>query len=143
MGQPNKKIASLVSVSVFLMLVPTFSAAQDIYPSHTVKLIFPYVAGSLGDVLARLIAEKLTIKFGQPVIVENRPGASGNMGAEAVGRAAPDGYTLLIAPPPPLAINQSLYPKLSFDPTNFVPLAVVATVPNVLVVNPRSQSVDS
>ena len=137
MGQPNKKIASLVSVSVFLMLVPTFSAAQDIYPSHTVKLIFPYVAGSLGDVLARLIAEKLTIKFGQPVIVENRPGASGNMGAEAVGRAAPDGYTLLIAPPPPLAINQSLYPKLSFDPTNFVPLAVVATVPNVLVVNPN------
>ena len=59
------------------------------------------------------------------------------MGAEAVGRAAPDGYTLLIAPPPPLAINQSLYPKLSFDPTNFVPLAVVATVPNVLVVNPN------
>ena len=137
MGHPNNKIASLVSVSVFLMLVPTFSTAQDAYPSHPVKLVFPYVAGSLGDVLARLIAEKLTIKFGQPVIVENRPGASGNMGAEAVGRATPDGYTLLIAPPPPLAINQNLYSKLSFDPNNFVPLSLVATVPNVLVVNPN------
>jgi len=136
-GHPNTKIASLIVLTALLLFAPAMSAAQDSYPSHPIKLIFPYVAGSLGDVLARLLAEKLTIKFGQPVIVENRPGASGNIGAEAVGRAAPDGYTLLIAPPPPLAVNQSLFPKLSFDPTTFVPVAVVATVPNVLVVNPN------
>jgi len=136
-GNPDTKIASLIALTALLLLAPAMSAAQDSYPSRSIKLIFPYVAGSLGDVLARLIAEKLTIKFGQPVIVENRPGASGNIGAEAVARAAPDGYTLLIAPPPPLAINQSLFPKLSFDPATFVPLAVIATVPNVLVVNPN------
>ena len=137
MGNPDTKIASLIALTALLLFAPAMSAAQDSYPSRSIKLIFPYVAGSLGDVLARLIAEKLTIKFGQPVIVENRPGASGNIGAEAVARAAPDGYTLLIAPPPPLAINQSLFPKLSFDPATFVPLAVIATVPNVLVVNPN------
>jgi tripartite-type tricarboxylate transporter receptor subunit TctC len=137
LGNANTKIASLIALTALLLFAPAMSAAQVSYPSRPIKLIFPYVPGSLGDVLARLIAEKLTIKFGQPVIVENRPGASGNIGAEAVGRAAPDGYTLLIAPPPPLAINQSLFPKLSFDPSTFVPLAVVATVPNVLVVNPN------
>jgi len=135
-GHSNVKIACLIALTALLLFAPGMSVAQESYPSRSIKLVFPYVPGSLGDVLARLIAEKLTIRFGQPVIVENRPGASGNIGAEAVARAAPDGYTLLIAPPPPLAINQSLFPKLSFDPTAFVPVAAIATVPNVLVVNP-------
>jgi tripartite-type tricarboxylate transporter receptor subunit TctC len=136
-SQLNAKTAPLIALTALLLFAPAISAAQESYPSRPIKLVFPYVAGSLGDTLARLIAEKLTSKFGQPVIVENRPGASGNIGAEAVGRSAPDGYTLLIAPPPPLAINQSLFPKLAFDPTIFVPVAVIATVPNVLVVHPK------
>jgi tripartite-type tricarboxylate transporter receptor subunit TctC len=136
-GHSKLKIASVVTLAALLLSAPGTTSAQESYPNHPIKLIFPYVPGSLGDVLARLIAEKLTIRFGQPVIVENRPGASGNIGAEVVARAAPDGYTLLIAPPPPLAINKSLFPKLSFDPDAFVPVAAIATVPNVLVVHPN------
>ena len=83
------------------------------------------------------MAEKLSEKWGQPVIVENRPGAAGNIGADAVFRAEPDGYTLLSAPPPPLVINQLLYPKLSYDPTQFVPITVIGAIPNVLLVHPK------
>jgi tripartite-type tricarboxylate transporter receptor subunit TctC len=98
-GHSKLKIASVVTLAALLLSAPGTTSAQESYPKHPIKLIFPYVPGSLGDVLARLVAEKLTIRFGQPVIVENRPGASGNIGAEVVARAAPDGYTLLIAPP--------------------------------------------
>jgi tripartite-type tricarboxylate transporter receptor subunit TctC len=136
-GRINSKIALSALVVAVILAAPAISAAQDNYPSRPIKLVFPYVAGSLGDVLARLVGEKLTFSLGQPVIVENRPGASGNLGAEAVARAEPDGYTLLFTPPPPLAINQSLFPKLGFDPDAFVPLTIVAAVPNVLVVHPR------
>jgi len=136
-GRINSKIALSAIVVAVLLAAPTISPTQDNYPNRPVKLVFPYAAGSLGDVLARLVGEKLTISLGQPVIVENRPGASGNLGAEAIARAEPDGYTLLFTPPPPLAINQSLFPKLGFDPDAFVPLTIVAAVPNVLVVHPR------
>ena len=115
--KPKYEDCLAIALTALLLSAPGTSA-QDSYPNHPIKLIFPYVPGSLGDVLARLIAEKLTIQFGQPVIVENRPGASGNIGAEVVARAAPDGYTLLIAPPPPLAINKSLFPKLSLTRTH-------------------------
>jgi tripartite-type tricarboxylate transporter receptor subunit TctC len=84
-----------------------------------------------------IAAEKLSARWGQPVIVENRPGAAGNIGADAVFRAEPDGYTLLSAPPPPLVINHNLYPKLNFDPTEFVPIVIMGRVPNALVVNPK------
>jgi tripartite-type tricarboxylate transporter receptor subunit TctC len=83
--------------------------------------------------MARIIAEKLTEAWKQPVIVENRTGASGNIGAEAVARAEPDGYTLLVSPPGPIAINQHLFANLRFDPTAFVPVTVIAGAPNVLV----------
>jgi tripartite-type tricarboxylate transporter receptor subunit TctC len=89
------------------------------------------------DVLARLIGEKLQTRWGQPIIVEARPGGSGNIGAEAVARAVPDGYTLLISAPPPLAMNHMLFRKLGFDPAAFVPVTVIAAVPNVLVVRPN------
>jgi tripartite-type tricarboxylate transporter receptor subunit TctC len=110
--------------------------AQD-YPSRPVKIIVPFPAGGTADVMPRVIGEWLSRKWGQPVVVENRTGAAGNIGAEAVAKAEPDGYTLLSAPPPPLVINQNLYPKLGFDPSEFVPIVIMGRVPNALVVNPK------
>jgi tripartite-type tricarboxylate transporter receptor subunit TctC len=109
--------------------------AQD-YPSKPVRIIVPSPGGTV-DVVARLFTGKLAEKFGQSVFIENRAGAGGNIGAEAVFRAAPDGYTLLAAPPGPLVINKSLYAKLAYDPDLFAPIAILATAPQVLVVNPR------
>ena len=104
-------------------------------PGKQLRLIVPYPAGGTADVLPRIVAEKLRAGFPGGVIVDNRPGAGGNIGAEAAFRAEPDGSTLLVSPPGPIAINQSLYPKLSFDPTKWVPVTVLASVPNVLVVS--------
>ncbi|MEA2943035.1 MAG: hypothetical protein QOD09_3564 [Bradyrhizobium sp.] len=113
-------------------------APADGYPDRTVKIIVPFPAGGTADAVPRLVAERLSRKWGQPVVIENRTGAAGNIGAEAVFRAAADGYTLLSAPPPPLVINQSLYPKLGFDPAKFEPIIVMAQVPNALIVNPNN-----
>jgi tripartite-type tricarboxylate transporter receptor subunit TctC len=85
----------------------------------------------------RIIAEKLSAKWGQPVVIENRPGAAQNIGAEVVARAEPDGYTLLATPPSPLTVNQSLYPRLGYDPDAFVPVTVMAQLPNVLMLHPK------
>jgi tripartite-type tricarboxylate transporter receptor subunit TctC len=109
--------------------------AQD-YPSRAVKIIVPFPAGGTADVMPRVFGDWLSRKWGQPVVVENRTGAAGNIGAEAAFKSEPDGYTLLSAPPPPLVINQNLYPKLGFDPAEFVPIIIMGRVPNALVVNP-------
>src|ERR1044072_4217694 len=96
-----------------------------------------------GAAVPRRVGDWLPRKWGQPVVIENRTGAAGNIGAEAVYRAEPDGYTLLAAPPPPLVINQSLYPKLAFDPGKFEPIIVMAQVPNALIVNPDTVKASS
>jgi len=124
-----------------LVLVIAFSAtvtasAQD-WPAKPVRIIVPFPPGGSADLLPRIVGEKLAERFGQPVIVDNRPGAAGNIGATAVFQADPDGYTLLSAPPPPLVINRLLYPKLAYDSTKFVPISVIAAIPNVLLVNAR------
>jgi len=106
------------------------------FPAKPVRIIVPSPGGTV-DVVARLVAEKLGTKWGQAVLVENRAGAGGNIGADAVARSAPDGYTLLASPPGPLAINKSLYAKLTYDPDAFVPIAILATAPSVLVVNQK------
>ena len=116
--------------------------AQD-YPAHTVKIIVPFPAGGTADIMPRIIADWLSRKWGQTVIVENKTGAAGNIGAEYVARADPDGYTLLSAPPPPLVINQNLYPHLDFDPLQFVPIVVISRVPNALLVNPSRIAANS
>ena len=110
--------------------------AQD-YPARAVKIIVPFPAGGTADVMPRVFADWLSRKWGQPVVIENRTGAAGNIGAEAVFKSEPDGYTLLSAPPPPLVINHNLYPRLGFDPTEFVPIIIMGRVPNALVVNPK------
>jgi tripartite-type tricarboxylate transporter receptor subunit TctC len=96
----------------------------------------PFPAGGTADVMPRVVGDWLSRKWGHSVIIENKTGAAGNIGAEAVANATPDGYTLLSAPPPPLVINQNLYPKLGFDPLQFVPIVIIGRVPNALVVNP-------
>ena len=110
--------------------------AQD-YPARPIRIIVPFPAGGTADLMPRILGEKLSARWGQPVVIDNRPGAAGNIGAEIVFKAEPDGYTLLSAPPPPLVINHNLYPKLGFDPTRFVAVSVMAAVPNVLLVNPK------
>ena len=105
------------------------------YPNRAIRVIVPFPAGGAADALPRIVAERLAVQWGQPVIVENRAGASGSIGAEAVGRAEPDGYTLLATPPAPLVINPSLYAKLPYDPAQFVPVTVIAAIPSVLLVN--------
>jgi tripartite-type tricarboxylate transporter receptor subunit TctC len=104
------------------------------FPSRSVRIIVNFPAGGTADVLPRIVAQKLSEKWGQSVIVENRPGAGGNIGADAVAKAAPDGYTLLATPPAPLAINQNLYQTLPFVPERFTPVTILAAVPNVLAV---------
>ena len=110
------------------------------YPAKTIRIIVPFPAGGTADSIPRIVAEKLNAKWGQPVIVENKPGAGGNIGAELVARSDPDGYTLLASPPGPLSINQSLYKSLGYDPTKFAPISLVATMPNVLAVRPTFEA---
>ena len=128
-------IGAGLALAAMLAALPG-AVAQD-YPSRPVKIIVPFPAGGTADVMPRVIGEWLSRKWGQPVVVENRTGAAGNIGAEAVAKAEPDGYTLLSAPPPPLVINQNLYPKLGFDPTEFVPIVIMGRVPNALVINAK------
>ena len=96
----------------------------------------PFPAGGTADAMPRVVADYLSRKWGQPVVIENRSGAGGNVGAEAAYKSEPDGYTLLSAPAPPLVINHNLYPKLGFDPPKFEPIAVMGLVPNALLTNP-------
>jgi tripartite-type tricarboxylate transporter receptor subunit TctC len=122
-------------LGLFLLVVSTASAQE--WPARPVRIIVPFPPGGSADLLPRAVSEKLAERWRQPVIVENRPGAAGNIGADAVFRAEPDGYTLLSAPPPPLVINRLLYQKLSYDSTQFVPITVIGAIPNVLLVPPR------
>lgn len=105
--------------------------------SKPLKLIVPFPAGGTADVLPRLLAEKMRAQFPAGVLVENKAGAGGNIGADFVFKSDPDGSTLLASPPGPVAINHHLYKKLSFDPTRWQPITVMATVPNVLAVSPK------
>src|ERR1700681_4915225 len=117
---------ALIATAMVLFAAPQASA-QD-YPNRPVKIIVCLPAGGGVDTVTRLVAEKLSQKLGQPVVVENKGGQSGNIGAEAVWLAEPDGYTLLASQPAPITISSILYKKLSFDPTTFVPVAVMSAI---------------
>lgn len=121
---------------VFLLTaaaVPAVSIAQDTYPGRLIKIVVPFPSGTTAELIPRLVAEKLSARWGQPVIIETRPGATGNIGADLVAKAEPDGYTLLSSAPPPLVVNQYLYSNLGFDPAAFIPISLMAVVPNVLI----------
>jgi tripartite-type tricarboxylate transporter receptor subunit TctC len=116
--------------ALLLLAAPAFG--QTDYPTKPVRIVVPFPAGGSADILCRLVGEKLSAAWGQPVIIDNRAGAGGNVGAEIVYRADRDGYTLLCSPPGPLSINHNLYKTLPYDWTKFVPIGVLALVPNVI-----------
>src|SRR5213592_4909339 len=135
--------AMMFNLTRFALLIPLLCAAftvsaqpPDPYPSKPLRFILPFPPGGPTDILGRLIGERLASSLGQPVIIENRGGAGGNVGAEAAAKSAPDGYTLVLVAPS-LAISPSLYSKLNYDPLrDFAPISLVATVPNVIVTQP-------
>ena len=116
-------------------VLPVQAQTAD-WPTRPIRVIVSNPAGGTADSLPRMLSEALAQRLAQPVVVENRPGAAGNIGAEFVYNAEPDGYTWLAAPPPSLTVNPSLYPKLNHDPSKFAPITVMATVPNALFVHP-------
>ena len=112
-------------------------AAAQSWPARPIRLVVPFPPGGLIDNMARLIGPRLSQELGQAVVIDNKPGAGGNLGAGEASRAAPDGYTLLMASPP-LTINPALYKKLPYQPEQIAPLGLLGRVPNVLMVNPAS-----
>ena len=126
----------LISLTLLLAaLLPRAAWAQE-YPTRTITIVFPGGAGIEPDRIARNIADKLRDKWGQPVVVENKPGAGGNLGAQVVANASPDGYTLLFTGAGALTISKMIYSKLNYDPEAFVPVSTVVSTPLVLLTNP-------
>ena len=124
-------------LAIAAVMASAAAVAQSNYPNRAIKIVVPLPPGAAADTLPRIIGDKLTARFGQPVVIENKPGAAQNLGAEFVARSEPDGYTLLAGPPGPLAFSGALFPQLGFDPAAFVPVTVMATVPYVMVVHPK------
>ena len=125
-----KNIVRLLSIALLSAAAPALG--QGAYPMKQVRMIVPFPAGGSADALCRIVGDKLSAAWGQTVIVDNRPGAGGNVGAEIAFHAEPDGYTLLCSPPGPLSINHNLYKSIPYDWTKFVPITVLAVVPNVI-----------
>jgi tripartite-type tricarboxylate transporter receptor subunit TctC len=129
-----KKTLAACAVGLVAALAASLAGAQGTFPARTVRFIVPFPGGGINDVLARIVGEKLQTRWGQPIVIENKTGAGGNIGAELAYQSEGDGYTLLLSPPGPLAVNQSLYKQLSYKPQEFVPITVVGSVPNVVIV---------
>jgi tripartite-type tricarboxylate transporter receptor subunit TctC len=127
----------MMCMSAACMLLPQLSSAQAAYPQKPVKVVVAFTAGGTTDILARIVAQQLTEKLKQPFVIDNKPGAGGNLGTEMVVRAPADGYTLIVNSVGPMAVNTTLYGKLPYNPmTDLVPIVQIADVPNVLIVNP-------
>ena len=125
-----------VALGIFIHAGP--AVAQEQYPNKPIRFIVPYPAGAGNDILARLIGQKMSETFKQPVVVDNRPGAAGSIGLDLLARSQPDGYTIGIADTGPLAINPALYPKLPFQPMkDFTPISTLVTFTYLLVINPN------
>ena len=123
--------------ATLMLVVATGAAFAQAYPAKPIRIIVPFAAGGTSDILARAIGPKLTAAWGQPVVIENKAGANGNVGAEFVVRSAPDGYTMLLSDVGALAISPSVYPSLPFDPIkDFAPVIMISYSPHVLAVHP-------
>src|SRR5262245_13480031 len=133
--KPAPRIVALAAALGGFCTLPAW--ASEVFPAAPVKIIVPNPAGGTADILPRIVADALTGVWKQAVVVENRAGAAGNIGAEAFARAPADGYTLLASPPTTLAINHLLYKKLAYDPTKFKPITILASSPNVLIASPK------
>jgi len=128
-----RRVAWRVLAAMFCLILPAVAAE---YPDHPVRMIVPFTPAGATDLLARLVGERLGAKLGQAVVIDNRAGAGGNVGAEIAARAAPDGYTLLMGPASVYAISATLYPRLGYDLVkDLTPVSLVANVPHVLLVN--------
>ena len=126
----------LSAVATAVAVIGSSSVFAQAYPAKPIKLVVPFPPGGTTDILARAVGGELSKAWGQQVVIDNRPGAGGNIGSEVVAKSPPDGYTLLMGTVGTHAINQSLYSKLPYDPVkDFAPVTLVASVPNVLVVN--------
>ena len=111
-----RRILAACAAGLLAALAASVAGAQGTFPTHTVRFIVPFPGGGINDVLARIVGDKLQTRWGQPVVIENKTGAGGNIGAELAYQSEGDGYTLLLSPPGPLAVNQSLYKQLSYPP---------------------------
>ncbi|GJG97710.1 tripartite tricarboxylate transporter substrate binding protein [Cupriavidus pauculus] len=132
-----KRLINALLAAVCLIGSQAFASTAD-YPNKPIRLLVPYPPGGSTDGVARLVGQRLTAKLGQPVVVDNRPGASEAIAASAVAKSAPDGYSLLFATMTGLSVNPSLYSKLSYDPAkDFAPIIQVTSIPSVVVVNPN------
>jgi tripartite-type tricarboxylate transporter receptor subunit TctC len=136
-GMNRRILSAALGTLATAMLLAALPAGAQNWPTRPIKLVVPFPPGGLIDNMARLVAPKLAQELGQPIVIDNKPGAGGNLGAGEASRAAADGYTLLMASPP-LTINPALYKKLPYEPKQIVPLGLLGRVPNVLVVNPAS-----
>lgn len=125
-----------IAAAIFAF-APAAAWAQADFPNRPIRIVVPLVPGGTSDLLPRMIGEKLTLRWGQPVIVENKPGGALHIGTEAVARAEPDGYTLLLAPQSPLVLSPHLYRKLGYDPAAFVPVTILARLPYLFVASPK------
>ena len=127
----------LLLASAGTLLLPAATRAQAAWPNKPVRVVVPFAPAGTTDILARALAPELSKVFGQAFVIDNKPGAGGNLGSDAIAKSAPDGYNLLMGTVGTHAINAALYPKMPFDPVrDFVPVVLVAGVPNVLVINP-------
>lgn len=132
-----QKLLAAVAFAVCLATSSAYGQPAAAYPSKPIRMVVPFPPGGPTDLVARLIGQKLTERWGQQVVIENRAGAGGTIGAEFVARSAPDGYTLVMGSTANMAVNVTLYDKLSYDPVkDFVPVNLAAVTPNLLVVNP-------
>ena len=132
----RRDVLGLASAALAASLAPRSGAAQTAWPSSNVTIVVPFTPGGLTDILARAVGEKIAPSLGRSVIVDNRPGAGGGIGATAVSRAAPDGHTLLLGHIGILAVNSSLYANLQYNPAAFTYVAPLAIVPNLIAVHP-------
>ena len=123
-------------LALALAVTGTTAFSQAAYPTKPIRLVVPFPPGGGTDLIARTVAQKLTDSLKWTIVIDNRPGAGGNIGVDTVAKSAPDGYTLVIGQTSNLAVNPTLYPKLPYDPVkDFAPVSLLAVVPNVLVVN--------